>query len=63
VRFAQSHVELQQKQISDLQLELDEVRLAFGNEIKELQEKLSELGNSLSWKVTAPLRGFKRLMR
>jgi hypothetical protein len=31
-------------------------------EVAELRAALSELGNSLSWKVTAPLRGVKRLL-
>jgi glycosyltransferase involved in cell wall biosynthesis len=63
IRITQSQVELQQEEIARLQSELADVRLAFGNEIEELQNKLSALGNSLSWKVTAPLRSFNRLLR
>jgi len=63
VRFAQNQVEFQQGQISDLRTELEEVRLALQAEVAELREALSELGNSVSWKVTAPLRSFKKMLR
>jgi glycosyltransferase involved in cell wall biosynthesis len=63
VRILQNRVEHQEQQITDLQMELDDVRFAFDSEISELQTKLNQLGNSLSWKVTAPLRGFKRLLK
>jgi glycosyltransferase involved in cell wall biosynthesis len=36
---------------------------ALNEEVAELKLALSELGNSLSWKVTAPLRNAKRLMK
>jgi glycosyltransferase involved in cell wall biosynthesis len=36
---------------------------ALKEEVAELKLALSELGNSLSWKVTAPLRNAKRLMK
>ena len=63
VRITQSQVEHQEQQIALLRLELEDVRQSFGSEIVELQAMLSQLGNSLSWKVTAPLRGFKRLLK
>ncbi|PWT95046.1 MAG: hypothetical protein C5B53_12050 [Candidatus Melainabacteria bacterium] len=63
VRFLQNQVEHQEQQIAALQSELDDVRLAFKSEIGELQATLTQLGNSLSWKLTAPLRGFKRALK
>lgn len=63
VRILQNRVEHQEQQIADLETELDDVRFAFDSEISELQTKLNKLGNSLSWRVTAPLRGFKRLLK
>ncbi len=62
VRHAQNVVELQTKQIADLRQELRDVKAALNQEAKELRQALNEVGNSLSWKVTAPLRGVKKLL-
>ncbi len=62
VRHAQNVVALQTGQITDLKNELEDVRAALDQEVKELRDALSQVGNSVSWKVTAPLRGVKKLL-
>jgi glycosyltransferase involved in cell wall biosynthesis len=62
VRHAQNVVAHQTEQIADLKTELGDVRTALNQEIIELRQALSEVGNSVSWKVTAPLRGVKKLL-
>ena len=42
---------------------MKDVREALEAEVAELRAALSELGNSVSWKVTAPLRTFKNMLR
>jgi glycosyltransferase involved in cell wall biosynthesis len=63
VRYAQNQVEFQEGQIADLRAEMKDVREALEAEVAELRAALSELGNSVSWKVTAPLRTFKNMLR
>jgi len=63
VRYAQNVVEAQQEQIADLKREIADVRKAANEEIQELKAALSEVGNSVSWKVTAPLRNVKKILR
>lgn len=61
-RHAQNVVALQEEQICDLRNELKSVRAALEQERNELRHALSDVGNSVSWKVTAPLRGVKKLL-
>lgn len=62
LRLMQSRVKFQEGQIDELSGELKDVRKSFEAEITELRTLLSDLGNSVSWKVTAPLRSFKRIL-
>jgi len=62
VRLVQNQVEFKESQIDDLKSELKEVKSALQNEIAELKAALFEMGNSASWKATAPLRTVKKLL-
>jgi len=63
VQYAQNQIEFQETQLADLKTELEDVRAALQNENEELRTTLSELGNSLSWRITTPLRKIKKLWR
>jgi hypothetical protein len=62
-RLVKDIVKVQRKVIIGLEVNHEEKVMAMQEEIDELRAALSELGNSLSWRVTAPLRNAKRLIR
>jgi len=55
-------VKTQRQIIIGMEIDHEEKIMAMQEEIDELRAALSELGNSLSWKVTAPLRNVRRLL-
>jgi glycosyltransferase involved in cell wall biosynthesis len=55
-------VRTQRKVLVEKEEEYEAKIASLEGEVAELRAALSELGNSLSWKVTAPLRGVKRLL-
>jgi len=61
-RLVKHVVKTQRKIIIGMEIEHEEKILAMQEEIDELRGALSELGNSLSWKVTAPLRNVRKLL-
>lgn len=62
-RFTRGLIELQQTQIAALQTELEEVTAALNAETNELRVALSAMGNSASWRVTAPLRSVSKILK
>jgi GT2 family glycosyltransferase len=56
MKLAQNQVEYNQRTIETIRQEISSVRQTLGNEVAELRGRLSEIGDSMSWKVTAPLR-------
>jgi glycosyltransferase involved in cell wall biosynthesis len=60
-RLVKHVVKTQRTVIIGMEIEHEEKIMAMQEEIDELRAALSELGNSLSWKVTAPLRNARKL--
>jgi glycosyltransferase involved in cell wall biosynthesis len=61
-RLVKHVVKTQRKIIIGMEIDHEEKIMAMQEEIDELRGALSELGNSLSWKVTAPLRNVRKLL-
>jgi glycosyltransferase involved in cell wall biosynthesis len=61
-RLVKHVVKTQRTVIIGMEVDNEEKIMAMQEEIDELRMALSELGNSLSWKVTAPLRSVRKLL-
>ena len=62
-RFAQNQLDYNQLSIDSLRSEIAETRRTMGHEIAELKSALTDLGNSFSWKLTAPLRHWNKTIQ
>jgi glycosyltransferase involved in cell wall biosynthesis len=54
--LAQNQLDYQRDVIANLRKEIEDSRSTLQAEVSELRQAYSKMGNSLSWKVTAPLR-------
>lgn len=54
--LAQNKLDYQKGIIAELKREIEDSRSTLQAEVDELRQEFSKMGNSLSWKVTAPLR-------
>ena len=61
LRLAQDQFEINQSAINSLREEIRHARNSLGAEAQELRARITDMGNSLSWKATAPLRSWNKL--
>jgi glycosyltransferase involved in cell wall biosynthesis len=54
--LAQNQLDYQKGAIADLRKEIEDSRSTLQAEVNELRQAYAKMGNSLSWRVTAPLR-------
>jgi glycosyltransferase involved in cell wall biosynthesis len=58
--LAQNQVEGNAKEIEQVRAQIKSVKESLGREAEELRSALSAMGDSLSWKITEPLRNWRR---
>ena len=58
LRLAQYQFEVNESGISTLRKAIADARSSMGTEAAELRARITEMGNSLSWRATAPLRNW-----
>ena len=60
LRLAQYQFEINQSTINTLRNEIRHARESLGTEAEELRARITAMGNSLSWRATAPLRNWNK---
>lgn len=63
IMLATNQHEHNQVKIDSLRKEISQVRKTRSAEVEELRSSLGELGNSLSWKLTEPLRSWNKIIQ